>query len=162
MTNYRSLTYLGLGSNLGDRAENIRKALALISERAGEILALSDFYETEPWGYSSPEIYLNMAVGIETKLSPEEVLQTTQEIERKMGRSTKTVDGNYCDRLIDIDILLYDDLIIQTPALIIPHPLMCQREFVLQPLSEIAPNVIHPVLGKTIAELYLNGMGSPA
>jgi 2-amino-4-hydroxy-6-hydroxymethyldihydropteridine diphosphokinase len=150
------LTYLGLGSNLGDKEGNIKKALALISERAGGILALSSFYETEPWGYSSSERYLNTAVGVETKLSPEELLHTTQEIERETGRKTKTVDGKYGDRLIDIDILLYDDLIIQTPALIIPHPLMCQRAFVLQPLSEIAPKVIHPVFGKTIAELFFH------
>lgn len=149
-----SLTYLSLGSNLGDKRGNIEKALALITERVGDVLALSDFYETQSWGYVSQNRYMNAVVGVETTLKPEELLFVTQEIERKTGRTQKTVGGAYHDRLIDIDILLYDNLILQTPQLTIPHPLMHQRKFVLQPLSQIAPVLMHPVFGKTIAELY--------
>lgn len=148
------VVYLGLGSNLGDKRNNIEKVLALIAERVGDILALSRFYETLPWGYESSETYLNAVAGIETSLQPEDLLFSTQDIEREIGRTKKTIDGEYHDRLIDIDLLLYGNLVIQTPQLTIPHPLMHQREFVLQPLSEISPDLIHPVLGKTIAELY--------
>ena len=136
------VTYLGLGSNLGDRQENIKKALTLISERVGEILALSSFYETEPWGYYSLKSYINAVVKVETVLLPEYLLSVIQEIERELGREKKTSCGEYHDRTIDIDILLYDNLKIRTPKLIIPHPLMNKRLFVMQPLMEIAPNDI--------------------
>ena len=148
-----STVFLGLGSNLGDKRKNIEKAITLISERVGEILALSDFYETEPWGYASTNSYINAAVKAETMLLPEELLSVAQEIEKESGRDKKTSSGDYLDRIIDIDILLYDDLILQTPFLTIPHPLMHKRLFVLQPLFEIAPDVLHPVSGKTITEI---------
>jgi len=151
-----SLVYLGLGSNLGDKHENIEKALALISERVGDVLALSGFYETTPWGYYSSETYINVAVGVETKLNPEELLLVTQEIERKTGRTEKTAGGEYHDRIIDIDILLYDNLILQTAELTIPHPLLHLREFALRPLSEIAPSLVHPVSGKTVEQLTMH------
>jgi 2-amino-4-hydroxy-6-hydroxymethyldihydropteridine diphosphokinase len=134
--------FLGLGSNLGNRRENMEKALALIAGRAGKILALSGFYETPPWGYASTKTYLNAAVKIETGLSPHELLATTRAIEKELGREEKTVNGIYRDRIIDIDILLYDRLVLQTPELTIPHPLMLQRQFVMQPLSEIAPDTV--------------------
>ena len=146
-------TYLGLGSNLGDKRRNINGALGLISERVGEIRTLSGFYETQSWGYESAESYLNIVVEVETGLSPTALLAVTQAIESDSGRQLKTINGQYHDRTIDIDILLYDDLIINTPDLTIPHPLMHQRDFVLQPLTEIAPHLIHPILGKSIAEL---------
>ena len=145
--------YLGLGSNQGDKIENIKKAVTLISERAGVVFALSDFYKTLPHGYESSEIYINAAIWIDTNLNPEELLLVTQEIEKEVGRKEKTIDHEYHDRVIDIDILLYEDQIIQTTYLTIPHPLMHCREFVLLPLSEIAPDIVHPVSGKTIAEL---------
>jgi 2-amino-4-hydroxy-6-hydroxymethyldihydropteridine diphosphokinase len=149
----QSIAYLSLGSNLGDKRRNIENALVLITERVGEIRALSGFIETEPWGYDSDEHYLNIAVEVVTELKPVELLVVTQAIERDAGRKNKTINGEYHDRTMDIDILLYDDLIINTSDLTIPHPLMHLRTFVLQPLSEIAPHVTHPVLRKSIAEI---------
>ena len=148
-----SRVFLGLGSNLGDKREYINNALVFIEKRVGEIIALSDFYESQPWGYESSETYINAVAEISTGMEPNELLLVTQEIEREMGRKNKTTNGEYHDRIIDIDILLYDDLIIQTTELTIPHPCMHKREFVLKPLSEIAPKVVYPITGKTISEL---------
>lgn len=127
-------------------------AAALLAERVGDVLALSGFYETEPWGFQSAHTFLNAALQLETALSPLELLKATQQIELEMGRTEKS-NGVYHDRIIDIDILLYDDLILQTPELTLPHPLMHERQFVMEPLSEIAPNVIHPVFGKSVISL---------
>ena len=149
-----SIVYLSLGSNLGNKRKNIAQALTLIAERVGEMLALSAQYETMPWGYTSARKYLNIVAKVETALSPEKVLHATQTIEKECGRFHKTKEKDYHDRPIDIDILLYDHRIIQTPHLTVPHPLMHLRPFVLQPLSEIAPSMIHPTLGQTIAALY--------
>jgi len=148
--------FLSLGSNLGNKREQLRNTIKRLNEMAGIISAISDLYESTPWGYSSPHPYLNAAVQLETSLTPHELLTVTQQIECEMGRTTKTKDQHYADRTIDIDILMYDDLILQTPDLVLPHPLMHQRLFVLQPLAEIAPNLLHSVLNKTIAELYHN------
>jgi 2-amino-4-hydroxy-6-hydroxymethyldihydropteridine diphosphokinase len=148
-----STVYLSLGSNTGDRQTHLRNALSHIPGKIGKILTLSGFYQTQPWGYVSQEPYLNMAIAVETALNPATLLSETQAIEKTVGRRDKTINGVYHDRIIDIDILLYDDLIIQSPTLTIPHPLMHQRTFVLHPLAEIAPHLIHPVLKKTIAEL---------
>lgn len=132
-----AVVYLGLGSNLGDRRAEIRRAVALIGERVGEVVRLSSMYETEPWGFSSDNQFVNAAVRVDTPLSPRQVLEATQAIERDMGRTVKSVDGQYHDRVIDIDILLYDDLRIDEPDLKIPHPLMHERDFVMRPLNEI-------------------------
>ena len=158
--------YLGLGSNMGDRRQNIEKAVALIGERVGEVVRQSSLMETEPWGFASDNLFLNGVVLCQTELSPREVLQATQKIEREMGRKKSEQRGaknekrgarneeretksqlstvncklsivNYQDRPIDIDILLYDDLSIDEPDLKIPHPLMEQRDFVMIPLREI-------------------------
>ena len=148
------MVYLGLGSNLGNKQVHIKQALMLIGERVGEIHLVSDCYETPSWGYTSPNKYLNVAVEVETSLNPDELLVATQEIERFIGRQHKTVNGDYHDREIDIDILLYNDLIKSTPYLVIPHPQLHHRAFVLQQMCEIAPHIIHPVQKKTITELY--------
>lgn len=129
--------YLGLGTNLGDKEANLKAAVEEINKRVGKVISLSAFYQTEPWGFSSEHSFLNAACGLHTSLTPQEVLSVTQAIERDLGRLKKSVNGNYSDRLIDIDILLYDDIHLNTPELTIPHPLMYEREFVMKPLSEI-------------------------
>lgn len=146
--------YLGLGTNLGDKEANLRTAIYKLQERIGKQVSLSSFYETAPWGFESNHSFLNAAIGLETSLSPIEILHITQEIEKELGRTKKSVNGSYSDRLIDIDILLYDTLVLQTPELTIPHPLMTERDFVMKPLIEIAGNIIHPTREKTLSELY--------
>lgn len=145
--------YLGLGSNIGDKKNNIVMAVARLAERVGVISALSALYETAPWGFESTNTFINVAITMETSLSPDELLHTTQQIESEMGRTQKS-NGAYHDRIIDIDILMYNQLVLQTPELTLPHPLMHERLFVLEPLAEIAPETIHPVLNKTFGELY--------
>lgn len=146
--------YLGLGTNLGNKEANLRTAIYKLQERIGKQVSLSSFYETAPWGFESDHSFLNAAIGLETSLPPIEILHITQEIEKELGRTKKSVNGSYSDRLIDIDILLYDNLVLQTPELTIPHPLMTERDFVMKPLIEIAGNVIHPTRQKTLSELY--------
>lgn len=131
--------YLGLGTNLGDKEANLNMAVEEIGKRVGEVISLSAFYASEPWGFESENSFLNAACCIRTGLEPVEVLHVTQEIERLLGRLKKSVHGIYSDRIIDIDILLYDDLRMDTPELTIPHPLMWERDFVMIPLREIAP-----------------------
>ena len=150
--------YLGLGTNLGDREANIRKAVLLIGERVGTVLRQSSLIETEPWGFESDNKFLNAVVLCETTKIPREVLRITQQIERDMGRTQKSLAVSdkpsavgsklkansqkpkavYKDRPIDIDILLYDDLTVDEPDLKIPHPLMYERDFVMIPLREIS------------------------
>lgn len=144
--------YLSLGTNIGNKRRNLITAAALLAERVGDILALSDIYETEPWGFESENTFLNAALALRTLLSPLELLDATRLIEIEMGRVKKS-NGTYQDRIIDIDILMYDDIVMQTLQLTIPHPLMHKRSFVMEPLAEIAPDVVHPVFHKTIAEL---------
>ena len=129
--------YLSLGSNLGDREANLHEAINLLQQRAGEVLRTSSFLETEPWGFQSPNRFLNAAVCLLTDLTPHQLLAVTQQIERDLGRTAKTRSRAYADRPIDIDILLYDDIQISTPELTIPHPLMHKRDFVMIPLKEV-------------------------
>ena len=144
--------YIALGSNLGNKRRNLITAAALLAERAGEVGAISSFYETEPWGFESEHSFLNAALMLETTLAPLDLLRLTQEVERELGRTAKT-DSVYHDRLIDIDLLLYGEEVIDQPGLQIPHPLMHRRAFVMTPMAEIAPEVVHPVLGKTMKAL---------
>ena len=129
--------YFSLGSNLGDKAGNIREAINRIGELIGEVDRQSTLLATEPWGFESDNTFVNAAIRCTTSLSPFEILNITQNIERAMGRTLKSVDGQYHDRIIDIDILIYDDLHITTPQLTLPHPLMKERDFVMIPLKEI-------------------------
>ena len=147
-----AIAYLGLGTNVGNKRRNMITAAALLAERVGDILALSGFYETEPWGVESENFFLNAAVKLKTSFSPLEVLQITQQIEKELGRTEKS-NGVYHDRIIDIDILLYEDEVLQIPELTLPHPLMHERKFVMDPLAEIAPFVVHPVLKERIIDL---------
>lgn len=147
-----AITYLGLGTNIGNKRRNLITAAALLAERVGDVLALSGFYETEPWGFESNNRFLNAAVKLNTDYSPQELLVITQQIEKELGRTEKS-NGTYHDRVIDIDILLYDDEVLQTPELVLPHPLMHERKFVMEPLAEIAPFVQHPIFKESIMDL---------
>ena len=129
--------YLSLGTNLGNRKRNMREAIERIGEQIGVVERQSALYETKPWGYSSPNDFINACVLVLTSMAPRQVLEATQRIEREMGRTLKSVDGEYHDRIIDIDILLIDDLQIDEPDLKVPHPLMKERDFVMKPLMEI-------------------------
>ena len=134
--------YLGLGTNLGDRASNILRAIQLIGERVGTVVRQSSLIETEPWGFESPNKFLNAVILCETERTPREVLRLTQKIERDMGKTKmhatkRSKLTTYKDRPIDIDILLYDDITVAEPDLKIPHPLMHERDFVMIPLNEI-------------------------
>lgn len=131
------IAYLSLGSNLGDRHATMQSAILLLCKQAGSVDRVSSAIETEPWGFKSANKFLNMCVRITTTLSPEQLLATTKDIELQLGRTTKSVNGQYHDRPIDIDILTYDDLRINTPSLTLPHPHMHERDFVMIPLREI-------------------------
>ena len=129
--------YLSLGTNLGNRKRNIREAIEKIGGLIGVVERQSALYETKPWGFSSPNDFINACVLVDTVLAPRQLLEATQRIEQKRGRMGKSVNGEYHDRIIDIDILLYDDIKVNEPDLVIPHPLMEEREFVMVPLKEI-------------------------
>ena len=133
-----SEVYLGLGTNLGNKADNIAGAIRNIEELIGDVVRQTALYGTKPWGFESDNDFVNAVVCVETRLSPHEVLAMTQQIERSMGRTEKSENGIYHDRIIDIDILLYDEQHINEPTLMVPHPLMMERDFVVEPLSEIA------------------------
>lgn len=143
--------YIGLGTNIGDKKKNITDATIIIGAVMGDIRQLSSLYETEPWGFESPNSFLNAVILIQTDLDPEKCLQIAKAIEREMGR-IHTKEG-YEDRIIDVDILFYDNITYQSQDLTIPHPLIPKRDFVLKPMAEIAPEFVHPLLGKTMKEL---------
>lgn len=143
--------YIGIGSNEGDRRANLRRSVELLAGRGISVLSVSRVIETEPWGEEDQPKFLNMAVWGNTVLTPREVLAVVKRIELDMGRDFSA--RRWGPRVIDLDILLYDDLVMETEDLSIPHALMHERDFVIQPLAEIAAEVIHPVLGKRIDEL---------
>lgn len=130
-------TYLGLGSNLGDKRTNIDQAIHKIEEVVGEVIRRSEYYDSAPWGFESKHDFINVVIYVETMLHPIELLYQLQQIEKEMGRKQKSVDSVYADRIIDIDILLYDDLVIDLPELKVPHPHMKERDFVMKPLNQI-------------------------
>jgi 2-amino-4-hydroxy-6-hydroxymethyldihydropteridine diphosphokinase len=143
--------YLLLGSNLGNRNYNIREAVRQTGQMAGSVRTLSGIYETEPWGFKSELLFFNQAVEIESSLIPDELLKVILEIEANLGR--KRDGARYNSRTIDIDILFFSNQIIQLPGLVIPHPLLHLRRFVLVPLAEIAGTYIHPVFNKSVRDL---------
>ena len=145
--------YLSLGTNIGDKRENLKRAIEALSLALGHYTALSEFTETSPWGFESESNFLNCCVAFETGLEPLQLLDITERIERELGRTAKSTDGIYHDRIIDIDILLFGDMVVNDRRLTIPHPLMHKRLFVLQPLAEIAPDTIHPTTGNDIGQL---------
>ncbi len=145
--------FLGIGSNRGNRAKQCARALELLQEYGVKIIARSSIYKTEPWGRREQPWFLNMVVEAETDHAPHALLAHVKKIESKLGR-TETV--RWGPREIDIDILLYDDIIVQDHDLVIPHPLMHKREFVLRPLAEIAPHQMHPVVMKNMKDLLRN------
>ena len=145
------VSYLMLGSNVGDRMDYLRRSIELLHREAGNVTAASAVYESEPWGFDASNWFLNQAIAIETITSPPTLLKIIQQIEQTLGR-IRTHNG-YQSRTIDIDILLYGDRVMDVPNLVIPHPRMTERMFVLQLMAELIPDMKHPVLHHTIAYL---------
>jgi len=148
-----SIVYIGIGSNLGKREENCERAIRFLINNGITIIKKSSLINTEPWGFEDQPAFVNMAVSAETDLTPDKLLTLIKEIEVNMGR-TATV--RWGPRIIDLDILFYDDLVSASPDLSIPHPQIEERDFVLKPLEEIAPDLVHPVLKKSMKELRAN------
>ncbi len=147
-----SIVYISIGSNLNNREENCKRAIKLLIENGLKVTKVSSMIETDPWGEKKQPKFINMAVMIETGLKPDKLLSCLKKIEAEVGRIK---DRRWGPRNIDLDILLYDNVVIKTPELEIPHPGICERDFVLKPLAEIAPNIIHPVLKKSIKTLLV-------
>lgn len=143
--------FLGIGTNLGEREKNIDEAIRLIKEHIGPVMRESSFYETDPWGFRSEKNFLNIALEVDTRLKPSGLLGRIMMIEAQMGRLRES--GKYVSRVIDIDILLYGDKILEDETLVIPHPKLHERRFALVPLNEVAGELVHPKLGKTIKAL---------
>ncbi len=152
MTNFdKHIVYLALGSNLGDRAENLKEAIASLSPQM-VVKAKSHVYETPPWGYEDQPRFLNQVLKVQTYLGPEPLLKHIKRLEIALGRKASFRNG---PRLIDIDILFYDDRVISTPILTIPHPHLHERGFVLLPLMDIAPDLVHPLTKKSVREMVV-------
>ncbi|MFI3321191.1 MAG: 2-amino-4-hydroxy-6-hydroxymethyldihydropteridine diphosphokinase [Rikenellaceae bacterium] len=159
---------LAIGANIGDKENNLRKVIIDIEEKIGKIDRISKIYQTEAWGFESSDIFYNQALTVDTSLSPEELLTTIWEIERSFGRNKSTVENEvdnykkrleskkvvYLSRTMDIDIIFYGSKVINTPLLNIPHLLVDKRMFVIEPLMDIIPNFIHPIIGKSIFQIY--------
>jgi len=149
-----NLIYLSLGSNLGRREQHLEEALKLIESRIGRIMAKSSFYESEPWGYTSENWFCNCCVSLRSNLQPLVLLDSLLALEKEMGRERRGT--GYGDRIIDIDLLFYGDKRLDHPRLSLPHPSMGDRRFVLIPLAEIAPELIHPLTRLSISKMLQN------
>ncbi|MCC3160816.1 2-amino-4-hydroxy-6-hydroxymethyldihydropteridine diphosphokinase [Hymenobacter sp. 15J16-1T3B] len=150
MKHHAHTAYLLLGSNLGDRVVTLHRALVALAGKAGRLVAVSGVYETAAWGQEAQPAFLNQAVQLNTDLAPEQLLAACQQIEADLGRERLELWG---PRTLDVDILFYDDLVLDTPALTIPHPRLPERLFALMPLADIATTYVHPQLGKSVADL---------
>lgn len=146
-------TYIGLGTNLGDKVNNIRMAIQSINKSIGSVNAVSSLIETPPFGFESVNMFVNAVCRVQTEYLPHDLLTQLKQIEKEMGRTQKSVNGIYMDRVIDLDILLYDNIVLDDGNLQIPHPHLHKRDFVIQPLAEIAPDLIHPILWKKMKDL---------
>lgn len=156
------MLYISLGTNIGNKERNLVVAIRTVNKQIGTVVSQSVFISTEPWGFESDNSFLNACIAVDTKLTPEEVLRRCQRIERTMGRRQKSSveqlpDGTqktvYHDRIIDIDILIYDDIVMNTPSLTIPHALMHKRRFVLEPLAQIASELKIPGTTMSVGEM---------
>ncbi len=145
-----AIAYIGIGSNLGNRQENCLRAIELLQKKGIIVIKRSSLYETEQWGVKDQPRFINMAIEIDTSLKPKELLKILKNIEKELGREKSSKWG---PRIIDLDILLFDDIILNEDNLKIPHPLMQERDFVLRPLCEIAPDIYHPLLKLSMYEL---------
>jgi 2-amino-4-hydroxy-6-hydroxymethyldihydropteridine diphosphokinase len=143
--------YLSLGSNLGDRSRNLKKGIGLLEQLAGKPGAISSIYETEPWGCESDLNFYNLVIELFTPLGPLPLLEVIHEVEKKCGRERSQI--RYAPRTLDIDILFYGESVIDYPELVVPHPNLQERQFVLVPLAEIAPQFVHPLLNKDMEQL---------
>jgi 2-amino-4-hydroxy-6-hydroxymethyldihydropteridine diphosphokinase len=143
--------FLSLGSNLGDRSQNLKKGISLLEQLAGKAAAISSIYETEPWGCDSDLNFYNQVIELFTPLRPLPLLETIHEIEEMCGRNRSA--ARYSARTLDIDILLYGESVLEFPDLVVPHPSLQERQFVLVPLTEIAPHVLHPIFNKDMEQL---------
>jgi 2-amino-4-hydroxy-6-hydroxymethyldihydropteridine diphosphokinase len=143
------IVYLALGTNLGDRPANLKQAIAALTPQM-EVKAKSQVYETPPWGFEDQPKFLNQVLKVNTYLDPEPLLKHLKRLEVALGRKESFPNG---PRLIDMDILFYDDLVMEKPSLVLPHPRLHERGFVLLPLLEIAPNLVHPVHKKSVREM---------
>ena len=143
--------FLSLGSNLGDRGQNLKKGISLLEQLAGRPGAISSIYETEPWGCDSDLNFYNQVIELFTPLRPLPLLEAIHEIEKMCGRDRSA--PRYAPRTLDVDILLYGDSVLEFPELVVPHPNLQERQFVLVPLTEIAPHMVHPVLNKDMEQL---------
>ena len=148
--------YLSLGSNLGNRVKHLEEARGHLLEQVGTAGRMSGIYESEPWGFSSDHRFCNCCISVFTTLEPLPVLETILRIEKEMGRqrnSSRNRGEGYADRTIDIDILLFGDVQYNHPRLVLPHPALADRRFVLLPLNDIAPHILHPVLGINVEQM---------
>jgi 2-amino-4-hydroxy-6-hydroxymethyldihydropteridine diphosphokinase len=146
--------YLNIGSNMGDRRDNLYRAVVALAALADDGFAVSSIVESEPWGFESEHGFLNIGMHLRSKLSPHKMLDRIHKIERRLGSAShRDACGNYIDRLVDIDIMAIDDLVIDTPTLQVPHPHLPERDFFLIPLQQLAPDWRHPVTGLTAAQM---------
>ena len=145
----KHITYIALGTNMGERLENLRTAIKAFAPEI-TVTAESHIYETPPWGYEDQPAFLNMVVKAETSLGPESLLKNLKQLEVELGREQ---NFHWGPRLIDLDILFYDNMVIDTPPLVIPHPRLHERAFVLVPLADVAPDLIHPIFQKSVSQL---------